>query len=109
MVTQPGRTRRRSKGSRGRGGQAWRPEEPWRDGLSLQPVEQEGKETSGSKVEPGLPDLDQGIELLSQQPETVGTRQAAALDWVGDALEVLRWRAVRQIDQWVQGNQSAGQ
>jgi hypothetical protein len=72
-------------------------------------VEQEREELGGCKVEPGLSDLDLGVELLGQQPKTVGTRQAATLDWVRNALEMFRWRAVRELSQWVQGDQSAGQ
>ncbi|MHC4648211.1 MAG: hypothetical protein ACYTBJ_22345 [Planctomycetota bacterium] len=109
MVTLPGRTREYSEGRRGCGGQAWRPEESWWDNLSLQPVEQEREELRGCKVKPGLSDLDLNVEMLGQQPEMVGTRQAAALEWVRDALEMFRWRAVRKRSQWVQGHQSAGQ
>ena len=108
-VTLPGQARQYSEGCRGRGGQAWRPEESWWDDLSLQPMEHEGEELRSPKVEPGLSDLDLGVELLGQQPEMVGTRQAAALDWVRDALEMFRWRAVREPGQWIQGQQLAGQ
>jgi hypothetical protein len=72
-------------------------------------VEQEGEETSSFKVEPGLPDLDLGVELLGQQPEVMRTGQAAVLDGVRDALEMFRWRAVREPGQWIQGHQAAGQ
>jgi hypothetical protein len=72
-------------------------------------VKQEGEELRGCKGKPGLSDLDLGVELLGQQPETVGTRQAATLDWVRNALEMFRWRAVRERSQWVQGYQSTGQ
>jgi hypothetical protein len=72
-------------------------------------VKQEGEELRGSKGKPGLPDLDLGVELLGQQPETVGTRQAATLDWVRNALDMFRWRAVRKRSQWVKGYQSTGQ
>jgi len=108
-VTLPGQTRERSEGCRRRGGQAWRPKEPWWDGLSLQPVEQEGEELRGPKVEPGLPQLDLGVEMLGQQPEAMRPGQAAVLDGVRNALEVFRCCAVGEQSQWVQGDQSAGQ
>jgi hypothetical protein len=60
-------------------------------------------------VEPGLPELDLGVKMLGQQPETMGTGQAAVLDWVSNALQMLRWCAVRKLSQWVQGHQSMGQ
>jgi hypothetical protein len=72
-------------------------------------VEQEREELGGCKGKPGLSDLDLGVELLAQQPELVGTPQAAALDWVRNALEMFRRYAVRELSQWVQGDQSAGQ
>jgi hypothetical protein len=52
-------------------------------------MEQKGEELRSPKIEPGLSDLDLSVELLGQQPEMVGTRQAAALDWVRSALEML--------------------
>jgi hypothetical protein len=72
-------------------------------------MEQEGKELRSSKVEPGLPVLDLRVELLGQQPETVGTRQVVVLDRVRDALEMFWRRVVRERGQWVQGHQGAGQ
>ena len=72
-------------------------------------MEQEREELRSSKVEPGLSDLDLGVELLGQQPEAVGTGQAAVLDGVSDALEMFRWCVVRERSQWVHGHQSAGQ
>ena len=63
----------------------------------------------GCKVEPGLSDLDLGVELLGQQPEMVGTRQAAVLDWVRDALQMFGRYAVRKRSEWVQSHQSTGQ
>ena len=109
VATLSGGARGRSKGRRRGGGQARRPEETGWDGLSLQPMEQKGEELRSAKVEPGLSELDLGVELLGQQPELVGTRQAAVLDWVGNALEMFRRCAVRVVSQWVQGDQSAGQ
>jgi hypothetical protein len=72
-------------------------------------VEQKGEELRGCKVKPGLSELDLSVELLGQQPETVGTRQAVVLDRVRDALEMFWRRVVRERSQWIQGDQSAGQ
>ena len=66
-------------------------------------MEQKGEELRSPKVEPGLSELDLSVELLGQQPEMVGTRQAAALDGVKNALQMFWWCAVRKLSQWIQG------
>jgi hypothetical protein len=61
------------------------------------------------KVQAGLPGLDEGIELLGQEPEAMGTLQAMAPSGGGDAIEVVRRPGVRQCDQGLESQESAGQ
>ena len=69
----------------------------------MQPVEQEGEQLMCREVQAGLPGLDQGVELLGQKPETMGSFQSTTFRGVGDAVEVSRGRCVRQLDQRVEG------
>ena len=55
-------------------------------------MEQEGEQLVGGKVQPGLANLGLGIEPLGQEPEAVGSRQAATADRVGDTAQVVRHR-----------------
>jgi hypothetical protein len=83
------------------GGQGRRPQKTGWKPLALQPVEQKGEELASREMQPGLPRLDLGVELLGQQPEGVRLLQPAALQGVGAAVQVFR----RILGQWGVGRQ----
>ena len=62
-------------------------------------MEQEREQFGRCEVETRQPNLDQGIELLGQEPEVVGTLQAAAFGQVGDAVEMLGRRGAWHVGQ----------
>jgi hypothetical protein len=71
-------------------------------------MEQEGEQLVSGEVQPGLTNLDLGIEPLGQEPESIGARQAATAHGVSDTAQVVRHR-VRQVSQGLQRQQVLGQ
>jgi len=60
------------------------------------------------EVQPGLPYLDLGVELLSQEPKGVRLLQPVALQGVGDTIQMLG-RVIGQLGVGLQGQQVAQQ